>query len=100
MATTPLNDAEILEGLAELNGWSREGDKLVKTFKLDTYMAGLALAAAVGTIAEGFDHHPDLHIGYKKLRVEFTTHDAGNKISHKDIAAAAAIDALNYPRVR
>lgn len=98
MATTPLHEAEIIEGLARLNHWERQGDKLVKVFKVEHYMAGIAFAAAVGTIAEGLNHHPDILIGYKKVTVEFTTHDAGNKLSAKDFAAAAAIDALNYPK--
>jgi len=98
MAITPLTDAEIHEGLARLRGWEQTGDALVKTFKLDSYMAGLALASAIGTIAEGLNHHPDLFIGYKTLRVSFSTHDAGNKISQNDLEAALAVDALNYPR--
>ena len=100
MPTPALNDAEIIESLAKLNGWSREGDKLVKEFKLENYVSGLALATAIGAIAEGLDHHPDIFIGYRKVRVEFSTHDAGHKITHKDFAAAAAIDALKYPRVK
>jgi len=98
MATTALGEADIVERLEGLKGWDRVGDKLVKTFKLDSYLAGLALATTIGTIAEGFDHHPDLMIGYKKVTVEFTTHDAGNKLSEKDFKVAAAIDALPYPR--
>lgn len=98
MASTPLNEAEIIERLENLNGWAREGDTLVKTFALDSYMAGLAFACAVGTVAEGFNHHPDIYIGWRKVRVSFTTHDAGNKLTHKDFDVAAAIDALHYPR--
>jgi 4a-hydroxytetrahydrobiopterin dehydratase len=98
MPTTPLGEAEIIERLARLDGWERAGHKLVKTFALESYMAGLAFAAAVGTIAEGQNHHPDLYIGWKRVRVEFTTHDAGHQLSEKDFAAAAAIDALRYPR--
>ncbi len=98
MATTALNEAEIIEGLARLKNWERQGNKLVKLFKLDTYMAGLAFAAAVGTVAEGLNHHPDMMIGYKKVTVELTTHDAGNQLSAKDFAVATAIDALNYPK--
>lgn len=98
MATTALGEAEIIERLARLKGWERVGNKIAKTFKVDHYLAGLALATAIGTIAEGFDHHPDILIGYKKVTVEFSTHDAGNQISHKDFEAAAAIDALPYPR--
>lgn len=98
MASTPLNEAEIIERLERLNNWAREGDTLVKTFKLDSYLGGLAFACAVGTVAEGFNHHPDIYIGWRTVRVSFTTHDAGNKLTHKDFDVAAAIDALHYPR--
>ncbi len=95
---TPLTDAEIAERLAGLPGWTRDGDTLTKTYKLDKYLSGLAFACAVGTIAEGLNHHPDLHIGWKTVTVRFTTHSAGHKITHKDVEAAAAIEALGYPK--
>ncbi len=98
MATQPLSDAELNEALATLAGWEREGDTLAKTFTLPSYTAGLAFAVTVGTLAEGFDHHPDLTIGYKRVRVAITTHDAGNKISHKDVQLARAIEQLPYPK--
>lgn len=91
-----LTDEQIVEALASLPGWQREGDTLTKTFKLDKYLAGLTFATAVGTIAEGFDHHPDMHIGYKKVTVSFNTHSADNKITNLDVQAAAAIEALPY----
>ncbi|RMF80292.1 MAG: 4a-hydroxytetrahydrobiopterin dehydratase [Chloroflexi bacterium] len=97
MATPPLGEAEITERLAQLPGWERDGDRITKTWQLDSYMAGLAFATAIGTIAEGFDHHPDLHIGWRKVTATFTTHDAGNKLSYKDFDVAAAIEALRYP---
>lgn len=93
-----LSGAEISAGLAELNGWSRDGDTLVKEFRFDDYLAGLAFASGIGVIAEGLDHHPDLSIGWRRVTVSFTTHDAGSKLTSKDFAAAAAIDALGYPR--
>lgn len=96
--TKALSEAEINSGLAELKGWSREEDMLVKEFRFDDYLAGLAFASSIGVIAEGLDHHPDLSIGWRRVHVSFTTHDAGNKLSAKDFAAAAAIDALGYPR--
>lgn len=98
MATPALTEAEIAARLARLNGWEREGDRITKTFRLDSYMAGLALAAAIGTVCEGLDHHPDLFIGWRRVQVSFTTHDAGNKLSAKDFDAAEKVDALGYPR--
>ena len=44
------------------------------------------------------DHHPDLTIGYKKVKVSFTTHDAGSKVSAADVKAAKAVEALGYPK--
>lgn len=98
MATPALNDAEITESLTQLHGWERDGDMLTRTFKFDSYMAGLAFASAAGTIAEGMDHHPDMTIGWRKVTISFTTHDAGSKITQKDVDAAAKIDALGYPK--
>ena len=95
--STALSEAEIDAGLAALNDWSREGDVLVKTFQFDSYLAGLAFASTVGVIAEGLNHHPDMSIGWRRVTVSFTTHDAGNKLSAKDFAAAKAIDAVGFP---
>ena len=95
---TALNDAEIAAGLARLKAWARDGDELVKEFRFDAYLAGLAFAASVGVIAEGLNHHPDLIIGWRRVKVSFTTHDAGSKITAKDLAAAEAIDSLGYPK--
>lgn len=96
MARTPLTDDEITERLSQLPGWQRDGDMITKTYKLGSYMAGLVFASAVGTIAEGMDHHPNIHIGWKKVTVSYSTHDAGNKITDADFNAAAAIEALPF----
>lgn len=98
MSIPALTDEEITMRLAELDGWVREGDTLVKTFSLDSYVAGLAFAAAAGTVAEAHNHHPDIHIGWKKVTLRFTTHDAGSKLTTKDFGVAKAIEALGYPR--
>jgi 4a-hydroxytetrahydrobiopterin dehydratase len=98
MAATPLSEAAVEAALQALNGWTVEGDALVKTFSLPSYAAGLMFATMIGAMAEGHNHHPELTIGYKKVRVAFTTHDAGNRISQKDVDIARAIDALPYPR--
>ena len=95
---TPLSEDQIVERLSSIPGWERDGGVITKTYQLDTYMAGLAFATAIGTVCEGLGHHPDLFIGWKKVKVSFTTHDAGNALTEKDFKAAAAIEALNYPK--
>lgn len=98
MATQALSDTDITQALAGLSGWSREGDALTKTYSFASYLAGVAFASAVGVVSEGMDHHPDLDIRWRKVTVRFSTHDAGNKITQKDVDAAAAIEALGYPK--
>ncbi len=92
----PLTEEQIADHLSRLPGWTHEGDMLRKTLKFDTYLAGLSFAAAVATIAEGLDHHPDMLIGYKRVTVSFTTHSADHKVTNKDIEAAEAIEALPF----
>jgi 4a-hydroxytetrahydrobiopterin dehydratase len=90
-----LNEAAITEALQTLDGWEREGDSLARTFEFDAYLAGVAFASAVGTLCEARNHHPDLmEVGYKKVILEFTTHDAGGKITQNDVDVAHAINAL------
>ncbi len=99
MATaTALSQTDLNQALVSLAGWELDGDMITKTYQLPSYMAGLAFASAVGTLCEARDHHPDLFIGWKKVTVSFTTHDAGSKVTQKDIDAAKAIEAIGYPK--
>jgi len=98
VARTILTEAQIAERLPQLNGWQIEGMMLKKTFQMETYMAGLAFASAVGTVCEALDHHPDIHIGWRKVTVSFTTHDVGNVLTESDFRVARAVDGLNYPK--
>ncbi len=95
----PLSEAEIASRLATLPGWERDGDLICRTFPMSSYIAGAAFAAAIATLCEGFDHHPEqLCIGWKQVEVSFTTHSAGNRLTALDFAVAAAIEALPYRR--
>jgi 4a-hydroxytetrahydrobiopterin dehydratase len=98
VARQALTQTEIEARLLSLKNWQVDNMTLKKTFPMESYMAGLAFAAAVGTICEGLDHHPDIHIGWRRVTLSFTTHDAGNLLTEFDFRAAAAIDALGYPK--
>ena len=46
----------------------------------------------IAEIAESDGHHPDLHItGYRKLKIDLTTHAIGG-LSENDFILAAKID--------
>jgi 4a-hydroxytetrahydrobiopterin dehydratase len=86
-----LPDDRISERLAELPGWAREGDEIVKTFELPTFPDAIAFVTRIADRAEAANHHPDLDIRYRKVRVALTTHDAGG-LTDNDFDLAAAIE--------
>lgn len=67
--------------------------RLVSERKLPDFMACVHAVERIAKVAEDQDHHPDLHIeSYNRLRIETYTHTEG-KVTEKDHALAAAIDA-------
>lgn len=79
--------------LAANAAWAREGDALTKSFRFPDFASALAFTVRVGMIAEKRDHHPDVHLGWGKARVVWTTHDAGG-ITDLDLELAKATDGI------
>jgi 4a-hydroxytetrahydrobiopterin dehydratase len=88
-----LSDDEVSEALSRLPGWTREGDTIVKTYELPTFPAVVELVRRIADRAEAANHHPDLDIRYRRLRVALSTHDAGG-LTDKDVALATEIESL------
>jgi 4a-hydroxytetrahydrobiopterin dehydratase len=86
-------DAEIADLMRNLEGWSREGDAIVKTYRFANYHETMAFVNATAWISHRADHHPDLTVGYNQCTVFYTTHSAGG-LSRKDFDCAAKIDML------
>jgi 4a-hydroxytetrahydrobiopterin dehydratase len=76
------------------HGWENErGMKLRKTIKFPDFMQALAFVNRIAPIAEAAGHHPDIYLGWGRVRVELTTHDAG-RVTDKDVRLAEQIDKL------
>ena len=88
-----LDDARIKQELAKLNGWSRDGDEIKKSFSFKNFYETMSFVNAVAFIANQLDHHPDMEVGYNKLTIRFSTHSVGG-LSENDFAAAGKIDGL------
>lgn len=86
-----LNDASINDWLEGRTGWSREGDRLVKTFRFPSFRDSIVFVNRLATLADQDNHHPDIDIRYDKVRVGLSTHDAGG-ITDKDTAMAEKIE--------
>jgi 4a-hydroxytetrahydrobiopterin dehydratase len=94
LAYRQLSGDEIAEGLKELQNWDVEGEKLAKSFEFDAYREGVDFATRVADLADRLDHHPDIEIGYKKVRISMNTHSVGG-LSPYDLELARQIDGLS-----
>ena len=88
-----LSDLEIQRALGGLNGWSRRGDALMKTFTFPRFADGIAFVDRIAIAADRMNHHPDIDIRYTKVAISLSTHDAGG-ITDNDIKLAQEIDSF------
>lgn len=92
--THALKSTEIEKQLTSLQGWTVEDDKLTRHFSFSDFREAMAFMVRVAFEAEELAHHPELFNVYKDVRIQLATHDAGGKITSKDIALAKRIDAI------
>jgi 4a-hydroxytetrahydrobiopterin dehydratase len=88
-----LPDNEIESRLADLEGWSRDGDAIVKTFKNDDFVGSVRFVDSLVEPAEDMGHHPDLSLSWDEVTVSITNHAAGG-LTEADFDLAKRIDGL------
>ena len=86
-----LSDIAIQRELGSLQGWSRRGDVITKTYQFRNFMTGINFVTAVAKAADAADHHPDIEIRYTKVTCTLSTHSAGG-ITQKDLDLAKQIE--------
>lgn len=92
----PLTPDQIKQALADLPGWKHESDALVKQFKFGSFKEALGFIVRLGLEAEAINHHPDLHNVYNRVTLRLNTHDAGGKVTRKDVDLARAIEEFSW----
>ncbi len=86
-----LSEQQIQQQLAG-SEWVRDGDAIVREYKLTDFPAAIALVNRVAALAEAANHHPDILVhGWNKVRLELSTHSAGG-LTDADFALAQQID--------
>jgi len=86
-----LSDIAIQRELGNLQGWSRRGDVITKTYQFRNFMTGINFVTAVAKAADAADHHPDIDIRYTKVTCTLSTHSAGG-ITQQDLDLAKQIE--------
>ena len=74
--------------------WNEKDNTITKTFEFSSYLDGIDFVNEVANLSEQENHHPDITVGYCKVIISLTTHDAGS-LTEKDFKLAKLIDDLN-----
>ena len=90
-----LSDIEIQRELNALEGWSRKGEAIVKTFEFAAFPRGIAWLTRVADAAEAASHHPDIDVRYTRITATLSTHESGG-VTALDFALAREMDALAH----
>lgn len=92
-AASRLSQDEIAKRLHELRGWDVHEGKLAKVYTFPDFMGAVGFVNRLAPLAESQGHHPDLQVGWGRVVVELTTHNAGG-VTAKDFKLASSIDKL------
>jgi len=74
--------------------WQEQDNRLTRTFTFKNFSEAFSFMTRVAMLAEQQAHHPNWSNVWNTVKIELTTHDAGNTITEKDRKLAAAIDEL------
>lgn len=93
MPTEPLSQKEIEDRLRELPGWSLEGDRITRSYRLASHFAATAMVVHIAQIQEELNHHSDLTLGYNTLDLSVVSHDA-DALTERDFALAQRVEEI------
>jgi 4a-hydroxytetrahydrobiopterin dehydratase len=92
--TKALAGDELQELLRQVEGWKLvDGKKIEKEYRFPDFKEALAFVDRLGAIAEEEGHHPDIYLGWGRVKVELSTHSVGG-LSENDFILAAKIDGI------
>jgi 4a-hydroxytetrahydrobiopterin dehydratase len=84
----PLSAVEIERACASLPGWAFEREALAKTFQFGSFREAMGFMVRAGFEAEELNHHPEWTNVYHRVSVRLNTHDAGGRVTAKDVELA------------
>ena len=88
-----LTDSQAVACLRELPQWTLEPEAgaITREFLLLDFAQAFAFMTQIALAAETRNHHPEWSNVYRKVRMTWTTHDAGG-LTEKDIEMALLCD--------
>src|SRR4051812_19759392 len=93
-----LSAEEIAAACRALSGWSHERDALAKSFKFGSLREAMSFMTRIAFEAEDMDHHPEWTNVYNRVDIRLNTHDAGGKVTAKDVELAKRIESISWAK--
>lgn len=98
--TPPLSGKELKTMMNLVEEWTLVDDKQIeKTFKFKNFKEALAFVNDIGKIAEEEGHHPDIELGWGRVKVKLSTHKIKG-LSEADFILGAKCDAAYISRTK
>ena len=94
--SNPLSADEITAAQATLPEWKWQREALVKTFTFGSFREAMSFMARIAFEAEELNHHPDWSNVYNRVSIRLTTHDAGDRVTAKDVELATRIERIAW----
>jgi 4a-hydroxytetrahydrobiopterin dehydratase len=91
-----MTSSKINAALTKLPGWKFKRNALVKSFKFGGFPEALSFMLHVGFVAEAMNHHPEWTNVYNTVAIRLNTHDAGGKVTAKDVELARRIQKISW----
>ena len=83
--------SEIERALTDVDGWTHDGDAIVKRFAFQDFAEALAFVNRIAEPSEAMNHHPDVAIHWNEVTLTLWTHASGG-LTAKDFELARAIE--------
>lgn len=94
--STPLTPQQIAASRDSLPGWNAAADALEKTFPFGSFREAMSFMVRISFEAEEMNHHPEWTNVYNRVVIRLSTHDAGNKVTAKDVELAQRIERIAW----
>ncbi|KAG5484715.1 hypothetical protein LSCM1_06533 [Leishmania martiniquensis] len=86
---------EVSQALQSLPGWRLNGSNpnaIECDYVFPNFVEAMRYMSAVAPMCEEMQHHPSWSNVYNRIHVQLTTHDAGDKVTQRDVDLAKTMN--------